>query len=864
MKRLFLICLCLYTIILSICGEGREFSTAGFYAIPGLDRSVYSMNLGWKFAKGDFPCAIAPDYDDSSWSMVSFPHSVDLLPLEASGGTNYQGSVWYRKAFTLDSLNLGPKVFLHFEAIMGKSKIWLNGKLVKEHFGGYLPVIVDLSDDLIRNGKNVITVWADNSDDALFPPGKPQNLLDFTYSGGVYRDCWLISHNNIYITDPNYVDKMASGGFFVLFDSVCESEANLILKTHVCNERNSIFRGSIKYTFLFNGKVSKTVTQKINIDVKQAKDFEKSVKINKPKLWTPESPFLYDLIIHILDENGGIVDGFKQKVGIRSIQFMGEKGFYLNGKPYEKPLLGGNRHQDFAIVGNAMSNNMNWRDAYKLKKLGFNVIRLSHYPQDPSFLDACDELGIFVIEPTPGWQFWNDDSIFGQRMFMDIRNMVRRDRNRPSLLFWEPILNETFYADEIKREALDVIKEEYPSCLGGFSGGGPDDYYPVVYHGELEKIDYDKDRCYFVREYGDGISVNDWSGQNAPNRVSRSWGEYPMLVQAKSYARSLNNFYKDFALSSQRMGGAMWCSFDTQRGYHPDVFYGGVMDLFRQPKYAYYMFMSQREAKNNNQNLGCGPMVYIAHEMTPFSPKDVTVYSNCDKVRLTVYKNGIQYMYENTTTKDSLPHPIITFKDVYKYDDWKPLSQSGKLSDVYMLAEGFIDGKIVAVDKVSPANRPEKVILSLDNENIDLVADGSDLVTVVASIVDHDGNVKRLNNSHIYFEVEGEGNIVGNDSTFTNPVAVQWGQASVLVRSTPTAGNIIIKASIAENGIRKPISAELVFKSVPQKMRRIYNDNEKCIYESKKNKINVRSNNLQIKYDKELENVHKQQEFFVK
>lgn len=138
------------------------------------------------------------EFNDKDWTVVSLPDGIEYLPTEASGCINYQGEVWYRKHFTPDAALKGKKLFLHFEAIMGKSKVFVNGKLLTEHFGGYLPVIADVTDVLDWNGDNVIAVWADNSDDPSYPPGKAQDVLDYTYFGGIYRDCWLIAHNNVF------------------------------------------------------------------------------------------------------------------------------------------------------------------------------------------------------------------------------------------------------------------------------------------------------------------------------------------------------------------------------------------------------------------------------------------------------------------------------------------------------------------------------------------------------------------------------------------------------------------------------------------------------------------------------------------
>ena len=202
---LSLICFCTALTVQAI--HQPQFSTAGFYALPESGRDVYNMNVAWRFLKSAAKGASDKAFDDTQWSVVSLPHGIEYLPTEASGCTNYQGEVWYRKHFTpADSLK-GKKLFIHFEAIMGKSKIWVNGKLVKEHFGGYLPIAVDITDALAWGEDNVIAVWADNSDDPMYPPGKAQDVLDFAYFGGIYRDCWLVAHNDVYITDPNVENR---------------------------------------------------------------------------------------------------------------------------------------------------------------------------------------------------------------------------------------------------------------------------------------------------------------------------------------------------------------------------------------------------------------------------------------------------------------------------------------------------------------------------------------------------------------------------------------------------------------------------------------------------------------------------------
>ena len=808
-----------------------EFSTAGFFRLDNSGREVYSMNPAWRFHKGAVESAETKEFNDKDWTVVSLPDGIEYLPTEASGCINYQGEVWYRKHFTPDAVLKGKKLFLHFEAIMGKSKVFVNGKLLTEHFGGYLPVIADVTDVLDWNGDNVIAVWADNSDDPSYPPGKAQDVLDYTYFGGIYRDCWLIAHNNVFITDPNYENEVAGGGLFVAFGKVSDALAEVQLKIHVRNATKNPFSGRVEYMLLQpDGTEVARLSDKIQVKAGRATTVSDRMPVKQPMLWTPSTPTLYNLLVRVFDKEGNVIDGYRRRIGIRSIEFKGKDGFYLNGRPYGKPLIGANRHQDFAVVGNAVANSIHWRDAKKLKDVGMEIIRNAHCPQDPAFMDACDELGLFVIVNTPGWQFWNDAPEFAQRVYSDIRNVVRRDRNHPSVWLWEPILNETWYPADFAKNTRDIVDAEYPYpyCYSGSdSEARGHENFPVYFAHPANMQDASKEidptKTYFTREWGD--NVDDWSSHNSPSRVARNWGEQPMRVQAQHYAcpyypvTSYDVLYKQ---SPQHVGGCLWHSFDHQRGYHPDPFYGGLMDVFRQPKYSYYMFMAQRPAVKNDRNAGSGPMVYIAHEMTPFSGKDVTVYSNCDEVRLTFNKGGKTYTYKKDKNRPGMPSPVITFLDVYDFMVDKAFSRTQKQDDVYLLAEGLIDGKVVATHKVVPARRPEKILLWMDNEGTDLKADGSDFVTVVAAVADKNGNIKRLNNYNIRFSIEGEGRLLGGPGVLANPVPVKWGTAPVLVQSTLKPGKIRITASVLFEGSQMPISGELEFESKPSVFPLVY------------------------------------------
>lgn len=785
---------------LSLFSEGillarDNFSTAGYYALENTGRSVQSFNVGWRFHKGDVSQGEKTDLDDHNWAIVNLPHSVELVPFEASGSKNYQGPAWYRKRIKLGSEYAGKDVTIHFEGVMGKSSYYVNGKKVKDQFGGFLPVTINLTDAGVKVGEEaLIAVYADNSDDPMYPPGKPQYVMDFCYFGGIYRDCWLIATNPVFITDPNVVDVEAGGGIFVSYDEVSGKSAKVRVKTHLQNKTNKPETVKVQQAlFDRNEKMVAEKSSSFRINPSSFASVEQLLKVANPKLWHPDSPERYSLKTFV-SVNGKMVDGMTTKIGIRSVEMRGADGLYLNGKPFEDKLMGANRHQDYAYIGNAIPNNLHWNDVKKLRDLGFRVIRSAHYPQDPAFMDACDELGMFIIVATPGWQFWNDKPVFEQRVLSDIRNMVRRDRNHPSVFLWEPILNETSFPESFAKKAHDATHAEYPyagcfTACDDHSKGA--EFYDVIYCAPKDAAYYQKlGKSCFTREFGD--HVDDWNSHNSYSRAAREWGEHAQIRQAQHYAKknysgslTIDDFYKS---DKAHVGGTLWHSFDHQRGYHPDPFWGGLMDAARLPKYSYYMMMSQRDPYLKLEKADSGPMVYIANAMTPFSPEDIVVYTNCDSVRLIINERDTLTQSPLKSEK-GIKHPPLVFKDAYSFVNVRALHRAGKPDQCSLVAEAFLDGKVVATSRNMPSKRKEDISLRVDG-GLQPVANGSDIIQVVASVTDKDGHIKRLTQEEIVFEVEGEGVLIGDVSIGANPVSTRWGEAVALIRTTHKPGKI--------------------------------------------------------------------------
>jgi beta-galactosidase len=771
-------------------GPLPRFSTAGFFAVSDGPRTVANFNPGWRFLKAEAPGAEHPGFDDSAWEAANLPHSLEILQ-NASGGRNYRGPAWYRKRF--EAATDGGKVILYFEAVMGKSTVWVNGKKLAEHFGGYLPFAVDATAALNADGRNnIVAVRADNSDDPSYPPGKPQDSLDFTYLGGIYRDVFLIRTADAHVTLPEMSKSVAGGGVFVGVKDVNGSDAELDVRTEVANEGKLMKTLAVR-TILetAEGKELLRDETKVEVPPAEARQLAQSLSAKGVRLWHPEDPYLHFIRTEILDGNK-VVDSLKTRFGIRLFEMRGKDGLFINKRFIGHKLNGINRHQDYALVGNALPNSGQWRDVKLLRESGNMMIRAAHYPMDPAFYDACDEFGMLATTANPGWQFFNfENPIFEKRLFEDSRNLVRRDRNHPSMLLWETALNETGNQPDSALKGMHrAANEEFP--FPGFytvadvdeaKRGGLNFYY----HGGFDTPVNSQ-----TREYGDGGEVENFYSQNASTRVKREWGEGPLLKQAVIRAHNLDGVY---GTPPQRIGATLWCGIDHERGYHPDPFWGGLLDGFRIPRYSFHLFKSQYPPDYKLEGIATGPMVYIAHELTQVSGAEVIIYSNCEEVRLTwlgidlgTRKPDAGYQY--------LPHPPFTFSNAFDFGvikrDWR--DRTGKIE---MLAEGLIGGKVVARQLKRYPERTTAVTVTVDDGGVGLTADGSDFVPLRATIVDNKGVPKRLACEYVTFEVEGPGEIISGPLAHANPARTEFGTATALLRAGTRPGVIKVRATVS-------------------------------------------------------------------
>jgi beta-galactosidase len=765
-------------------------------------RVVRSFDQDWRFSRPENPAAVSDDTDlappeDSAWEQVNLPHTVRLEPFNASGMRNYQGVCWYQKHFAMQPEWRGRIVQLVFQGAMQVADVWLNGKHLTTHYGGYLPFVVDITAhaQFSNEESNVLTVRLNNSDNPEVPPGKPQDQLDFVYFGGLYRSVQLQVLNDLHISDPVLANKPAGGGIFVTFPAIATEAATVQVQTDVANASSSLRRAHIRHELRApDGSVVATSEESVSIEVSSSKAVTQSLPVRQPLLWHPHHPNLYRLRTVIL-EDGKPVDDQYTRIGIRRFHLDKGAGLSINGEKFFS--IGANRHQDHPYVGYALPASAHYRDAKKLRDAGFTSYRC-HYPQDPAFMDACDELGILGIVSNPGWQFVGDD-VFRQRCYQNAREMIRRDRNRPCVLLWEAQLNETDNSS-VAAELYRIVHEEYPGedC---YAAGDRVNKPVEGFHGwDVEYSRNDGSKPLWIREWGD--QVDNWTDQQGSVRVSREWGETPMLVEASRHLQALDEIYArlsgPLAPGTARAAGAdLWAGIDYYRGYHHQPFYGSPLDLFRLPKFDYYLFQSQRPVDPKVSVAGSGPMVFIANFATFQSPTTVTVFSNCEQVRL--IQNGKEVATQRPDSGYHLPHPPFTFRleqfsqlhsMLFATGVAKPGTAIGNIK-----AEGLVGGAVVATHELSAPGVPTQLKLVLDDCGRGIVADGSDWVRVYAHICDARGTTYPYGEDEITFRISGEGSLIGDERIRANPMRAQAGIATGLVQSTKTAGSIVVEAT---------------------------------------------------------------------
>jgi beta-galactosidase len=704
-------------------------------------------------------------------SIVSLPHTPKLEPLVMNG--QFLGEVVYRKRFDYP-LEKGRRLSIHFEGAMHTAEVFLNGQLVGSHIGGYLPFDVDLTSEL-QDSANVLEVFLDNREDPTVPPGKPIKDLDFYYHAGIYRNVWLEEFSGVQIQDPYFQTINANS-----------SSATLQLDFELKYEPDYVILPLQVVAKL--GDATFTLTNESFTDSTNTILYTGRINLKTPQLWSPSNPNLYDLTIDIIYAQDTLASQVL-KVGIRKPELKAD-GFYLNGTKLF--LSGTNRHQEYPYVGYAVPDNAQKRDAQLIKDAGFNFVRLSHYPQAPAFYEACDELGIIVMDAIAGWQYYNPSRIFEQRCRNDLYALTFRDRNHPSVIFWENSLNETNMPDDFIAQMNYIFKQQIGS--NGFSAGWLDHpsydvFIPARQHANAPNYwaGYKpKAKAMFIAEYGDWEYYAQNAGFNqtqfadlAPternSRHLRGASEKALLQQAFNFQEASNSNRK----GANIIGEANWVCFDYNRGYSPDLEASGIYDITRLPKYAVSYYKSQLLDATHK------PYVKIATNWSVLSPTSVTVYSNCDQVELLLNDKSI-------LKKTATPGPASDYLAQPPFQFEIPAFEAGKL-----VARGFNRQVRVASDQVQTPGKPVQITLELDTLQYGIDIAKADLIFVRAKLLDANGTVVPTNDYKVTFSVQAQ------DAGLMCPAiqAMEAGIASALLRTEAPAHEILIKVSLTALGL---------------------------------------------------------------
>lgn len=549
---------------------------------------VQNFNQSWKFKRADVSGAEATAFDDSSWSNIGLPHSFGLPYF---GYTSfYVGYGWYRKHFDVPASWSGKTVSIEFQAAFQQAQIYVNGKQVGTHIGGYNGFSIDVT-TAIKTGDNVIAARLNNNWNAQIPP----TTGDHTFQGGIYRDV------DVVVTDPLHVAWYGTWVTTPTLATNSGSSSTVQIKTEVKNGRTAAVKATLKTDIVDStGKVVTTVSSAESIAAGATVTFDQTTPaISNPALWHPDHPTMYKALSYLSDETGA-VDTFSTPFGFRWFSWSGSQGFSLNGSHYW--IQGGNVHQDHAGWGDGVTDAALYRDVKMVKDAGMNFIRGSHYPKDPAFADACDQLGVLLWSENcfwggfgggGGWPYNGaypstsaDFDAFDNNVLASLTDMIRIHRNHPSIIAWS-MGNEDFFnggpADRVVAllkkavaltHQLDPAPIGRPAAIGGaqapIGGTQPDTL------GDVAGFN------------GDGTG---YDNPGMPNLVS----EYGSVssVRPGAYEPGWNNLTVSNGMPAQpawRSGVSKWCIFD--HGTQADASYGimGIVDYFRTPKRSYYWY----------------------------------------------------------------------------------------------------------------------------------------------------------------------------------------------------------------------------------------------------------------------------------
>ena len=731
-------------------------------------REILPFNDNWQFfTKFDPELINSPRHGQT----IRLPHNAADLPYNYFDETSWHQRFCYQKSFRFDGEINHRVVSLVFDGAMANTNVYLNGAHLASHTDGYTPFEVNLNSAL-KAGDNLLTVVLDGSENPEIPPFG--GLIDYLTYAGIYRDVWIktvpeISIGNIRAETLNVLEQQKSLKIWCKLhrELACDSPITI---THTLRDND--------------GQLIAETGSKIYATVKTLL----MEGLENIELWDVNNPNLYELTTHIATDSDE--DMVKTNIGFRTAKFT-SKGFFLNGRPLK--ILGLNRHQSYPYEGYAMGRRAQEKDAEILKfDLGCNLVRTSHYPQSPWFIDHCDRIGLLVFEEIPGWQHIGGHD-WKKRAVNNVANMIRRDRNHPSIILWGVRINESHDDHDFYAETNSLARILDPSRqTGGVRYITDSEFLEDVYtmndfiqgNEELPGVNHPRIPLQKQQEVT-GLNksvpylVTEFNGHTFPTK--RTDHEQR---QAEHVIRYLNVLDKTFG--DEEISGCIgWCfaDYNTHKdfGAGDRICHHGVMDMFRNPKFASYVYSSQQSPHSKPV---LKPVTHWARgERNIGGVLPLIILTNCDYIELRYGANLSAIEYPSKGLYPNLPHaPVIFDHKSFGEEEmghwkkvWEDVTFKGYIGDDEVISFSMVGNPVAHRMEILPDWRW-------------LRSDENDETRVVVRALDQIGNILPYFDDPLTITVSDEGQLIGPDMiNFRGGIATFW------VRSTTSKGQLEIK-----------------------------------------------------------------------
>jgi beta-galactosidase len=729
-------------------------------------RIVLPINRNWRYNRSVVQGAHEKGFDDSSFESVVVPHANIRLPWHSFDEKSYEFVSIYRRRFKLPPEAKGRRVFVDFEGVMTASTVWINGVRLGEYKGGYTPFSFELTPYLDFAGENVLAVDVDSTERPDIPPFGYQ--IDYLTFGGIYREVSLRIVPSTFIV--NIFAKPAD---------VLTSHPKVAVDCYLQHLEDLKEPLTLEVELRDGDKVLSKGSQKVPAAPGAAESIAHTVVLEDLagiKLWDLVNPNLYQVHVRLL-RGSQLHDHDSRSIGFREAQFT-DHGFELNGKVIK--LRGLDRHQTFPFVGQAMPARPQRRDAHILRhKLHCNIVRTSHYPQSRHFLDACDEIGLLVLEEIPGWQHIGDES-WKVISIDNVSRMIRRDWNHPSIILWGVRINESLDDHDFYLRTNAVAHKLDPTRQ---TGG-------IRYFQESEFLE----DVFTMNDFGWPLKPpnhprylnTEFCGHTFPTKTIDS--KERLMEHTVRHAR----VHDQLASNPQYAGGIGWCAFDYNThgdfGSGDRICYHGVTDIFREPKPAAGFYKSQCDPA---EEVVLEPAFHWARGDESIGFTKAMICSNCDHLKLYIADKLVAEVDPDKRQFPHLRYAPFTADLEHKVDHWGDLR-----------IEGYINGKQVISKTLSGKGVDEKFVLLPDDTKLE--ADGADTVRVVLRVTDEFGAIRPFAGDAVKLDLEGPAELIGD-----NPFALVGGTGAVWVRAKQEPGAVRLTATHPYLG-KQQVQFELV------------------------------------------------------